>query len=194
MTPARELSRQSGEAVRGIPAGRQLDHQGQGRHRARPGDFTPHHRVARRPPLGRFQPGQRLGLHVRDSLRRRASEAVMSKRILLVEDEEDNMQILRDLLATDYELSRPKTARWRRRRWQRAAGPHPDGHSTSGHGRLRGDPPHQGRPALRSIPIIAITSYALGEDEGGRGRQGVMTSCQAIQSGLLLAKVRQYLS
>ena len=28
----------------------------------------------------------------------------MSKRILLVEDEEDNMQILRDLLVADYDL------------------------------------------------------------------------------------------
>ena len=30
----------------------------------------------------------------------------MSKRILLVEDEEDNMQILRDLLASGYEIGR----------------------------------------------------------------------------------------
>ena len=30
----------------------------------------------------------------------------MSKRILLVEDEEDNMQILRDLLAAGYEIDR----------------------------------------------------------------------------------------
>ena len=30
----------------------------------------------------------------------------MSKRILLVEDEADNMQILRDLLTADYELDR----------------------------------------------------------------------------------------
>ena len=39
------------------------------------------------------------------------------KRILLVEDEEDNMQILRDLLAAGLRVwSRPITAR---RRWQR---------------------------------------------------------------------------
>ena len=40
----------------------------------------------------------------------------MSKRILLVEDEADNMQILRDLLARVTSLSRPRTAsrRWRR--------------------------------------------------------------------------------
>ena len=92
------ISRQSGEAVRGVSAGRQFDHQGQGRHRARARHLAPDHRDARWPPLGGLQPGQRLGLHIRDSFRRRASEAIMSKRILLVEDEEDNMQILRDLL------------------------------------------------------------------------------------------------
>ena len=43
----------------------------------------------------------------------------MSKRILLVEDEEDNMQILRDLLARRLRArSRLTTARRRWRRWQ----------------------------------------------------------------------------
>jgi two-component system, cell cycle response regulator DivK len=31
-------------------------------------------------------------------------------------------------------------------------------------------------PTMRSIPIIAITSYALGEMKRERGRQAVMTS------------------
>ena len=36
----------------------------------------------------------------------------MSKRILVVEDQEDNRQIIRDMLsATDYEIGRPRTAR-----------------------------------------------------------------------------------
>ena len=82
------------------------------------------------------------------------SEAVMSKRILLVEDEEDNMQILRDLLASaGYEIDRG----WQRRggaggRGEAAAGPHPDGHSASDHGRLRGDTPHQGRSGAAIDP------------------------------------------
>ncbi len=41
-----------GQAVRRIPAGRQLDHQVQGRHRAGPRHFAPDHRAARRAPLG----------------------------------------------------------------------------------------------------------------------------------------------
>ena len=51
-------SGRSGQAVRGIPAGRQFDHQGQRRHRARPRHLAPHHRTARRPALGGVQPGQ----------------------------------------------------------------------------------------------------------------------------------------
>ena len=42
----------------------------------------------------------------------------MSKRILVVEDEEDNMQILRDLLAPGYELIEADNGgrRWPQRR------------------------------------------------------------------------------
>ena len=40
----------------------------------------------------------------------------MSKRILVVEDQEDNRQIIRDLLsATDYEITRPRAASRRSR-------------------------------------------------------------------------------
>ena len=47
----------------------------------------------------------------------------MSKRILVVEDQEDNRQILRDLLASaDYEMTRPRTAR-RRSTPSRSSGP-----------------------------------------------------------------------
>ena len=44
------------QAVPGIPAGRQFDHQGQGRHRPGPRDFQANHRDARRPNLGRVEP------------------------------------------------------------------------------------------------------------------------------------------
>ncbi len=87
----------------------------------------------------------------------------MSKRILMVEDTEDNRQIVRDLIAdTDYELIEAVDG---------AAGvamaaaekpdlilmdiqlPVIDGYEATR--RIKAD------PALRHIPIIAVTSYAL---------------------------------
>ena len=47
----------SGQAVPGVPAGRQFDHQGQRRHRAWSGHFKADHRVAWRAHLGGVQPG-----------------------------------------------------------------------------------------------------------------------------------------
>jgi two-component system, cell cycle response regulator DivK len=91
----------------------------------------------------------------------------MSKRILLVEDTEDNRQIVRDLMeSVGYELLEADDG---------AAGvamaaehrpdlilmdiqlPVMDGYEASR--RIKAD------PALRHIPIIAVTSYALSGDE-----------------------------
>jgi CheY-like chemotaxis protein len=50
-------------------------------------------------------------------IRKAAGKNDMSKRILVVDDQPDNRQIIRDMLAlTDYEITRPKTvsSRWRR--------------------------------------------------------------------------------
>src|SRR5262249_44019193 len=121
----------------------------------------------------------------------------MRKRILMVEDTEDNRQILRDLFAvTDYELIEAADG---------AAGiemakthkpdlilmdiqlPVLDGYETTR--RLKAD------PALRDIPVIAVTSYALSGDETKARAAG----CDAyvtkpFSPRLLLAKVREFLT
>ena len=70
----------------------------------------------------------------------------MSKLILAVEDQEDNMQILRDLLTSaGYEIVEAENG-------EEALGgcgeatsrPNPDGHSDSDHRRLRGHSSDQG--------------------------------------------------
>ncbi|MDP9138539.1 MAG: response regulator [Pseudomonadota bacterium] len=120
----------------------------------------------------------------------------MSKRILMVEDTEDNRQILRDLfVGTDYELIEAVDG---------AAGvamaqthqpdlilmdiqlPVLDGYEATR--RIKAD------PALRHVPVIAVTSYALSGDEAKARAAG----CDAyvakpFSPRLLLAKVRELL-
>jgi len=119
----------------------------------------------------------------------------MRKRILLVEDEEDNMQILRDLLTSDYEIDEAvdgaqALAAVAKRRpdliLMDIQLPVIDGYEATR--RIKAD------SALRSIPIIAITSYALGEDEM-RARSAGCDDFVAkpYSPRQLLAKVRQYL-
>ena len=120
----------------------------------------------------------------------------MRKRILLVEDEEDNMQILRDLLASDYEITEAKDgegalAAVAERRpdliLMDIQLPIMDGYEATR--RLKAD------PALESIPIIAITSYAMGEDE----KRAKAAGCddfvaKPYSPRVLLAKIREYIS
>ena len=120
----------------------------------------------------------------------------MSKRILLVEDEADNMQILRDLLGADYEIDEAGNGE---RALAAVAAKRPDlilmdiqlpvmdGYEATR--RLKAD------PALRSIPVIAITSYAMGEDEARARAAGCDDFVPKPYSPReLLAKIRQYLS
>ena len=120
----------------------------------------------------------------------------MSKRILLVEDEEDNMQILRDLLNTKYEIDEAENGE---KALAAVAKQRPDlilmdiqlpimdGYEATR--RLKAD------PVLRSIPIIAITSYALGEDEKRARAAGCDDFvAKPYSPRQLLAKVREYLS
>jgi two-component system cell cycle response regulator DivK len=87
----------------------------------------------------------------------------MSKRILVVEDQPDNRQIIRDMLApTVYEITEAEDGQ---QALEAIARPRPDlilmdiqlpiidGYTATR--KIKAD------PAMRSIPIIAVTSYAL---------------------------------
>jgi two-component system cell cycle response regulator DivK len=91
----------------------------------------------------------------------------MSMRILVVEDQEDNRQIIRDMLsATEYEIMEAESGE---QALEAVAKQRPDlilmdiqlpsmdGYEVTR--RIKAD------PALRSIPIIAVTSYALSGEE-----------------------------
>jgi two-component system, cell cycle response regulator DivK len=104
----------------------------------------------------------------------------MSKRILVVEDQPDNRQIIRDMLApADYEITEAENGE------QALAAiakqrpdlilmdiqlPIMDGYTATR--RIKAD------PALRSIPIIAVTSYVLSGEEKKAGRRAAMTMCR----------------
>lgn len=120
----------------------------------------------------------------------------MSKRILMVEDTEDNRQILRDLFsATDYELIEATDGAKGLAMAQMHKPdlilmdiqlPVLDGYEVTR--RIKEN------PDLRHIPVIAVTSYALSGDEAKARAAG----CDAyiakpFSPRLLLAKVRELL-
>ena len=120
----------------------------------------------------------------------------MSKRILVVEDQEDNRRILRDLLASaGYEMSEALTgeegvAMARTHRpdliLMDVQLPKLDGYEATR--RIKAD------PALQSIPIIMVTSYALSGDDikaYEAGCDGYVTKPYSPRE--LLAKIREYL-
>jgi two-component system, cell cycle response regulator DivK len=120
----------------------------------------------------------------------------MSKRILVVEDTEDNRQIMRDLLTNaGYELVEAVTgedgvvAAARERPdliLMDIQLPVMDGYEATR--RIKAD------PATRGIPIIAVTSYALSGDEDkarAAGCDGYVA--KPFSPRQLLAKVREYL-
>ena len=120
----------------------------------------------------------------------------MSKRILVVEDQDDNMQILRDLLTSaDYEMVEAENGE---EALAEVAKQRPDlilmdiqlpvmdGYEATR--RIKAD------PALQSIPIIAVTSYALSGDEAKARAAGCDDFVPKPYSPRqLLAKIRQYL-
>ena len=121
---------------------------------------------------------------------------VMSKRILVVEDQEDNRQILRDLLGSvGYEMieagdGEAGIAAAKKERpdliLMDIQLPLMDGYEATR--RIKAD------PELKSIPVIVVTSYALSGDEVKARAAG----CDAYVTKpysprLLLAKIREFL-
>ena len=120
----------------------------------------------------------------------------MSKRILLVEDQADNRKIIRDMLrGTDYEITEAEdgeqalTAIAKERPdliLMEIQLPSMDGYEAMR--RIRTD------PALLSIPIIAVTSYALdGEEKIAKAAGCDDYVPKPFSPRQLLAKIRQYL-
>jgi two-component system, cell cycle response regulator DivK len=121
----------------------------------------------------------------------------MKKRILVVEDQEDNRRILRDMLTNaGYEVIEADNGGDALRS---ASANRPDlilmdiqlpvldGYETTR--RLKAD------PAVRAIPVIVITSYALSGDEGkarAAGCDDYVTKPYSPRQ--VLAKIRTYLS
>jgi two-component system, cell cycle response regulator DivK len=118
----------------------------------------------------------------------------MSKKILVVEDTEDNRQILRDLLsAAGYDMIEAHdgaegVARASEHRpdliLMDIQMPVMDGYEATR--RIKAD------PALKSIPVIAVTSYALSGDEDkarAAGCDGYVA--KPFSPRQMLAKVRE---
>ena len=117
------------------------------------------------------------------------------KRILVVEDQEDNRQILRDLLAAHYAVAEAENGEEALAAVARERPdlilmdiqmPIMDGYEATR--RIKAD------PATRSIPIMVVTSYALsGDEEKARtaGCDAYVTKPYSPRQ--LLAKIREFL-
>ena len=121
----------------------------------------------------------------------------MTKRILVVEDQADNRQILRDLIAsTDYEMTEAEDGEQALAAVARQRPdlilmdiqlPILDGYEATR--RIKAD------PALRAIPIIAVTSYAMSGDE----EKALAAGCddfvpKPYSPRQLLAKIHKFLA
>jgi len=120
----------------------------------------------------------------------------MSKRILVVEDQPDSRQIIRDMVAgTDYEITEAQNGEEALAAIAKQRPdlilmdiqlPIMDGYTATR--LIKTD------PALRSIPIIAVTSYALAVEEKkarAAGCDDYVT--KPFSPRQLLAKIRQHM-
>ena len=120
----------------------------------------------------------------------------MSKRILVVEDQPDSRQIIRDMLSgADYEITEAENGEEALAAIAKQRPdlilmdiqlPTMDGYTATS--RIKAD------PALKSIPIIAVTSYALSGEE----RKARAAGCddyvpKPFSPRQLLAKIRNFL-
>ncbi len=120
----------------------------------------------------------------------------MSKRVLVVEDQEDNRRILRDLLTSGgYEVLEAVTGE---EGVALAEAQRPDlilmDIQLPGLDGYEATRRIKANPTLRQIPIIAVTSYALSGDDA----KALEAGCDAyitkpFSPRELLAKIRQYL-
>ena len=120
----------------------------------------------------------------------------MTKRILVVEDQADNRQIIRDMLApTDYEITEAENGEQalaavaKQRPDLILMGiqlPIMDGYEVTRQ--------IKANSAMRSIPIIAVTSHALnGEEKTARAAGCDDYVPEPYSPRQLLAKIRQYM-
>jgi two-component system cell cycle response regulator DivK len=120
----------------------------------------------------------------------------MSKRILIVEDQEDNRKILRDLLTSaGYE---PIEAVTGEEGLALAETQRPDlilmDIQLPGLDGYEATRRIKANPALRGIPVIAVTSYALsGDDVKAREAGCDAYVTKPFSPRALLAKIREYL-
>jgi CheY-like chemotaxis protein len=114
----------------------------------------------------------------------------MSKRILVVEDQPDNRQIIRDMVAgTDYEITEAENgeealaaiAKQRPDLILDIQVPIMDGYTATR--LIKTD------PALRSIPIIAVTSYALAVEEACCCADRTLSVCNVGDCALKVTSV-----
>ena len=121
----------------------------------------------------------------------------MTKRILVVEDQEDNRQILRDLLASaDYEMDEAENGE---EALDAVAKQRPDlilmDIQLADHGRLRGDAPDQGRCRSSRASRSSSSPPTRCRGDEGKARDA---GCDAYVTKpysprALLAKIREYM-
>src|SRR6516162_10007287 len=129
-------------------------------------------------------------------IKKAAGKNDMSKRILVVDDQPDSRRIIRDMLSpTDYEITEAENGEEALAAIAKQRPdlilmdiqlPIMDGYTATS--RIKAD------PKLRSIPIIAVTSYALsGEDKKARAAGCDDCVPKPFSPRQLLPKIRQYI-